>query len=151
MTRDEALNNSDFHYGNCTRSTGPRGGVKEHVIAVRRTGQNKTWKTRPEDFRVPVKHGMYDSGEIVPSNLAEFHLPAQCPLLDGADHKKDEQHVGRVQSVTVPILNNMVFYRPICTCGYKEPEMQSYWDANDKLVAHLAAQRDKEPVHADAG
>jgi len=33
-------------------------------MRVRVTGRCKTWKTRPDDFRLPVKHGMYDSGEI---------------------------------------------------------------------------------------
>tara|TARA_R100001244_G_scaffold68739_2_gene56189 strand:- start:457 stop:675 length:219 start_codon:yes stop_codon:yes gene_type:complete len=29
-------------------------------LRIRVNGQCKTWKTRPEEFRVPCKHGMYD-------------------------------------------------------------------------------------------
>jgi len=28
---------------------------------LRVTGQTQTWKTRPDDFRFPVKYGMYES------------------------------------------------------------------------------------------
>ena len=31
---------------------------------VRRTGKTKTWKTRPDDFSIPVKYGMYESFHI---------------------------------------------------------------------------------------
>lgn len=33
-------------------------------LRVRVTGQCKTWKTRPGEFRIPVKHGLRESGEI---------------------------------------------------------------------------------------
>jgi hypothetical protein len=32
------------------------------------TGKCQTWKTRPGDFKLPVKHGMYDSFYITPAN-----------------------------------------------------------------------------------
>lgn len=30
-------------------------------LRCRQTGQVKTWKTRPEDFKIPVKHGLKTS------------------------------------------------------------------------------------------
>ena len=35
-------------------------------------GQCKTWKTRPDEFRLPVKHGLYDCFYITESNAAEW-------------------------------------------------------------------------------
>lgn len=35
-------------------------------------GQCKIWKTRPEDFRLPVKHGMYTCFYITPANMDEW-------------------------------------------------------------------------------
>jgi hypothetical protein len=83
ITREQAIkltHGQELHFGVCKSTTGPRGGVKVTQTRVRVSGQCQTWKTRPEDFRVPVKHGMYDNGEIVPSNAAQFHLTSDCPL-----------------------------------------------------------------------
>lgn len=38
------------------------------------SGKVQTWKTRPDDFRVPIKRGLYENGEIVPSNIGTFTL-----------------------------------------------------------------------------
>lgn len=82
LNRAEALSGDEFHHGECTRVHGPRGGEKETIVRYRRTGANKTWKTRSEDFRVPVKFGMraHDSWAITPDNVEEFHLASRCPL-----------------------------------------------------------------------
>lgn len=37
-------------------------------VRWRRNGKTKTWKTRPDDFRIPVKHGLYDYGTITQDN-----------------------------------------------------------------------------------
>lgn len=34
----------------------------------RRNGKTKTWKTRPEDFEIPVKYGLYTYGTITQDN-----------------------------------------------------------------------------------
>ena len=39
---------------------------------ARRSGMTKTWKTRPEDFRVPFKVGLKLSGQITPKVLASL-------------------------------------------------------------------------------
>ena len=53
------------------------------------SGKVQTWKTRPDDFRVPIKRGLYENGEIVPSNIGMFTLeyPKSVP--------KSEVHKGR--------------------------------------------------------
>jgi len=35
-------------------------------------GKCKTWKTRPADFRLPVKHGLYEYFYITPENAADW-------------------------------------------------------------------------------
>lgn len=73
---------AEFHYTGrqeCRLDVGPRGGVKVTVTRCRTNGALRTWKTRPNDFRLPIKHGMRDYGEIVPSNATHFHLASECP------------------------------------------------------------------------
>jgi len=48
-------------------------------IRWRVNGAIKTWKTRPNNFRIPVKHGMYDFGFIDETNYHLFHLNGTCP------------------------------------------------------------------------
>ena len=40
----------------------------------RRNGQTKTWKTRPGEFKVPVKHGLRDYGYITNENAQDFNV-----------------------------------------------------------------------------
>ena len=57
------------------------GDIYHHVSAnnadgtparCRVNGMCKTWKTRPEDFRLPVKHGLRDCFYITPGNAADW-------------------------------------------------------------------------------
>lgn len=41
---------------------------------ARRTGKTQLWKTRPNDFKIPVKHGMYDSFYITHDNAHEWNI-----------------------------------------------------------------------------
>ena len=41
---------------------------------ARVTGKVQTWKTRPSDFKVPIKRGLYDSGYLTPDNANRFTL-----------------------------------------------------------------------------
>lgn len=73
----------ELHYTGkqaCTRTVGPRGGVTESVVRVRVSGRCQTWKTRPEDFRLPVKYGLYESSAVDQNNKDCFHLASECPL-----------------------------------------------------------------------
>lgn len=80
ITKQQALDAFEFHCGECTRTTGPRGGVREVVRRWRRTGATKTWKTRTGEFSVPVKYGMRDYTYITDDNAGAFHTVDDCPL-----------------------------------------------------------------------
>jgi hypothetical protein len=87
VTYEQAVNaqhGDEFHYtGNhdCTRAVGPRGGVCESITRARVTGKCRTWKRKPYKFRLPVKHGLYESGAIDDCNRACWHRAEDCPLI----------------------------------------------------------------------
>jgi hypothetical protein len=81
ITLAQALTADSFHYGNCTRKVGPRGGVTVKVVSCRRNGATQTWKTRPTEFRVPIKYGLYQYGEVTHDNAGCWHAPEDCPLV----------------------------------------------------------------------
>ena len=58
ITKADAVGAS---YGDCFHGKSATGGK---IINVRVTGACKVWKTRPDEFRLPVKYGLYDSGYI---------------------------------------------------------------------------------------
>src|SRR3990167_6766732 len=41
-------------------------------VRWRRNGATKTWKTRPDEFRIPIKHGLYDYGYIDQDKAHQF-------------------------------------------------------------------------------
>lgn len=41
-------------------------------LRAKRTGVTKTWKTHPDDFRIPVKYGIRTNFYITPQNLNEW-------------------------------------------------------------------------------
>ena len=43
-------------------------GKNGYTLKVRRTGKTQTWKTRPNEFKIPVKHGLYHSFYIDHNN-----------------------------------------------------------------------------------
>ena len=73
---------AELHYTgreDCLRKVGPRGGIKDTVTRVRVSGACKVWKTRPAEFRLPVKYGLYESNAIDERNAEHWHLPEDCP------------------------------------------------------------------------
>lgn len=80
VTKEQALTCGEFDYGECTQTIGPRGRFDARLEVWRRNGATKTWKTRPDDWSVPVKYGLKNHGYITPQNAADFHVPAHCPL-----------------------------------------------------------------------
>lgn len=88
MVTKEQLFNADgmvhLHYTGkhrCSKTVGPRGGVTVNVTEVRQSGSIKTWKTRPNDFHMPVKYGLRESWYVDQDNAKDFHLASECPLL----------------------------------------------------------------------
>lgn len=43
-------------------------------IKWRASGKCKTWKTRPEEFKLPIKHGLYDYSYIDNTNCHLFEV-----------------------------------------------------------------------------
>jgi hypothetical protein len=50
------------------------------AVRCRVTGRCKTWVRRPDDYRLPVKHGLRDSFYIEPSNAADWLTEEPGPL-----------------------------------------------------------------------
>jgi hypothetical protein len=79
-----AFGRINFHYGECVRTTGPRGGITESVEKWRVNGALKTWVTRPGEFSLPIKYGMgYGRGQhgyITHENARHWHVADDCPL-----------------------------------------------------------------------
>jgi hypothetical protein len=86
VTKEQAQNlryGQTLHYTGkhtCSRHVGPRGGVTEKIVNVRVSGKCQTWKTRPQEFSIPVKYGLYESSYLTHTNAADFHLEKDCPL-----------------------------------------------------------------------
>lgn len=85
LTKEQALTVQEFHENGCSCAVGPRGGRKERIFSWRRNGATKTWKTRPDEFYIPVKYGMRDYGSITHSNASSFHAAEDCPLRQQGD------------------------------------------------------------------
>ena len=71
VTRDEALTANMFHY--------EPGETDRRTERWRRNGATKTWKTRPAEFRVPIKYGLRGYSYLTELNAHEFHTEATCP------------------------------------------------------------------------
>jgi hypothetical protein len=63
------LNRQEVHYHT----------AGQKCVKARVNGAMRTWKTRPAEFRVPLKVGFNGYSEIVPSNANSFYLPSECP------------------------------------------------------------------------
>lgn len=90
ITREQALHSAEFHNepnrdhpDNCRPTVaGPRGGLKQpRIVRVRRNGMTQTWKTRPEEFSIPVKYGLRDAFRITHRDAGYWHAAEECPLL----------------------------------------------------------------------
>jgi hypothetical protein len=74
LTKEEALTAERFHDEDrlCNDKRGP--------LVWRRNGKTQTWKRDPERFRIPVKHGMYDYGDLTNLSIG-YHTEENCPFL----------------------------------------------------------------------
>lgn len=64
----------------CFTRVGPRGGKTTNRVVWRVSGRPQTWKTRPDEFRVPIKWGLRESNALTHATASLFHLPEECPL-----------------------------------------------------------------------
>ena len=68
MTRNDAINarhGDIFHHVSVKNADGT-------PARCRVTGKCRTWKTRPDQFVLPVKHGLYQSFYITQVNCDEW-------------------------------------------------------------------------------
>lgn len=63
---------------NCRVWYGKHGGYHESIVCVRVSGRCKTWKTRPTEFQLPVKYGLYQSSCVNEHNAYMFHTETDC-------------------------------------------------------------------------
>jgi hypothetical protein len=70
ITRQDAMTVREFH-----EDHEPAG----KIYSWRANGACKTWKTRPADFRLPVKWGLRSYDAITPANAHLFHRADDCP------------------------------------------------------------------------
>lgn len=80
VTKEQAMTERTFHYGKCTKTIGPRGGVTVKIEEWRRNGATITWKTRPAEFSVPIKFGLYNYSYLTNDNADEFHVASTCDI-----------------------------------------------------------------------
>jgi len=89
VTKEQAMSTRHgdvFHFTGlngecpCRMTVGPRGGKTEKITRVRVTGRCVTWKTRPGEFRLPVKWGLRGYAYIEAHNAYAFHREEDCPL-----------------------------------------------------------------------
>lgn len=72
ITKAEAMTAREFH-----EESIPCDGKRSN--RWRRNGKTQTWKTRPDEFRVPVKFGLRGYGNITELNASDFHTAENCP------------------------------------------------------------------------
>lgn len=70
ITKRDAMTASEFH-----EEHEPAG----KIYTWHRNGACKTWKTRPEEFRLPVKYGLRSYDYITETNASRFHVAEECP------------------------------------------------------------------------
>jgi hypothetical protein len=93
VTKAQAMTCREFHANGCVRMPdGPRGGKgKTHIEVWRANGRCQTWRTRPDDFKLPVKYGFKGPYTYITNGNAEqFHVASECPLATTASAVVDE-------------------------------------------------------------
>lgn len=92
ITKEQAMTADSFHLGNCSQKVGKRGAIRITISQWRRSGQTKTWITRPKDFRVPVKYGLYQHGYVVAQHAQDWHVPEDCPMAGASRLEMYKRH-----------------------------------------------------------
>jgi hypothetical protein len=89
ITKEQAIRlgngeiREEIHFNailSCQKIVGSKGGIKVFIVKVRPNGKCQTWKLRQNEFRLPIKYGLYDYGAITHLNAANFHLASDCPI-----------------------------------------------------------------------
>lgn len=71
ITKQQAMTHrGEFHHVTAKDSRGA-------PLRCRPMGRCKTWVTRPVEFKLPVKFGLYDSFYITERNADQWSLPGE--------------------------------------------------------------------------
>jgi hypothetical protein len=105
VTREDALIATEFHFGTCKRVIGPRGGEELVQEKWRRNGETRTWKTRPNDFAIPLKFGIVcrksNFYTLTNENDTGWHTAQGCqPVV--VDKRKDQHASTRRSNSEAP-------------------------------------------------
>jgi hypothetical protein len=65
VNKDKAMSQRQFQHVTLKGADG-------QPVRCRASGKCQTWKTRPDDFKLPVKYGLYQSFYITPANAGEW-------------------------------------------------------------------------------
>jgi hypothetical protein len=65
VTMQEAMTHQTFYHVSLKNSDGT-------ALRCRANGRCQTWKTRPDDFRLPVKYGLRECFYITPQNAKDW-------------------------------------------------------------------------------
>jgi hypothetical protein len=85
VTKEQAMTKRDFEHTTLRDSQG-------NWVRCRATGKCQTWKTRPEDFKLPVKYGLRDSFYITNENAKEWRVAGTwvCHRCGGESQRDDK-------------------------------------------------------------
>lgn len=83
VTKYKAGSAERFHLNNCFVSYTPNGSVELEQNVWRKTGALQTWKTRPDEFSLPiarVKRGARNTVLTQQNGVGMYHTAEDCPL-----------------------------------------------------------------------
>lgn len=67
LTFDQALTAGNFEHVTLKNAD-------KTPLRARRNGKTKTWKTRPNEFRIPAKHGLKECFYITNENASDWEV-----------------------------------------------------------------------------
>ncbi len=67
VTKEQALSANRFTHATLKNAD-------KTALRVKRTGKTQTWKTRPDEFKIPVKYGLYESTYITNLNADQWNV-----------------------------------------------------------------------------
>lgn len=67
ITKDNAMTANNFYHRTKLDS-------RKKPLSIRRNGKTQVWKTRPNEFRVPCKYGLYEYYNLTQYNAHEWYI-----------------------------------------------------------------------------
>jgi len=128
ITKDQALDTRYFHYAVGLRcdSSGGR-------VGWRRNGKTQTWKTRPDEFKVPVKWGLHSYSYVTSADAGNWYTPDECPVCNSKETKVDNM------PGTVEVTYKGISQSQVMGCRF----IAAFWIEEDEAVV-MAYRDDKD-------